>query len=454
VEREVKQPVHIIILGAGPTGLGAAYRLRELGHNNFTLYEREERVGGLAASVYDETGFTWDFGVHVLFSRSAYFNCVMDTVLSGEWIEQRRDAQIWMHGQFVPYPLQYNIHRMPNELRSECLLGLARAATRLADPPTNFLAWIVNSFGDGIARHFMVPYNEKAWAAPLDSLDVNWIAERVPRPDLKRVLANFLNSRDDDGWGPNARFRYPRVGGIGAVWRRVAEQVGLQRIALRRPVTRIDPAKRYVYFADGSDERYDALISTIPLDRLVMIAAIDSLQPATTALKSSAVHIIGIGIEGGTPARLVDRRWIYFPDPSLPFYRASVLSNFSPANAPVGHWSLLAEVSESHSRLVDRTRLVDDVVAGMRREGIIPPSSRVVSHWQHVVAPGYPTPTRDRDRALSLLLPAFEGMGIFSRGRFGAWKYEISNQDHSFLQGVELAERLILGRAETTLATI
>jgi len=447
----VKQPGRIIILGAGPTGLGAAFRLRELGYGDFVLYEREDRVGGLAASFQDAAGFTWDTGVHVLFSRSDYFNTVMDTFLDGALIEHRRDAQIWMYGQFVPYPLQYNIHRLPAELRRDCLLGLARAATSQPTPPANFLDWIVGSFGDGIAQHFMVPYNQKVWSAPLDSLDVGWIAERVPRPDLSRVLARFLDSRDDDAWGPNARFRYPRVGGIGTIWRRCAEQVGLERIVLQRPATRVDPAQRRVCFADGGDEHYDALISTIPLDRLVTMAGIEELQPAAAALKSTTVHVIGIGIEGTTPAQLVDRRWIYFPDPTLPFYRVSVLSNFSPANAPAGHWSLLAEISESGDHRVDSARLMDEVVAGLRREGIIPPFSNVVSRWYHVAAPGYPTPTQDRDRALAKLLPALEDMGIFSRGRLGAWKYEISNQDHSFLQGAELAERLVLGKAETTL---
>jgi hypothetical protein len=95
--------------------------------------------------------------------------------------------------------------------------------------------------------------------------------------------------------------------------------------------------------------------------------------------------------------------------------------------------------------------LIDEVVTGMRREGIIPAASNVVSRWYHAAAPGYPIPTQDRDGALAKLLPALEEMGIFSRGRLGAWKYEISNQDHSFLQGAELADRLVLGKAETTL---
>jgi protoporphyrinogen oxidase len=446
----VKQPGRIVILGAGPTGLGAAYRLCELGYCDFVLYEREHQVGGLAASSRDAAGFTWDTAVHVLFSRSDYFNAVMDTLLEGALIEQKRDAQIRLHGRFVPYPLQYNLHRLPEPLRRDCLLGLARAAATPRTPPGHFLDWILGSFGDGIARHFMVPYNQKVWCAPLDGLDVGWIAERVPPPDLGRVLAHFLDSRDDVGWGGNAHFRYPRAGGIGAIWRRCAEQIGLEKIVLKRLATRIDPAQKRVCFTDGGDERYDALISTLPIDRLAAMTGIEALRRAAAALRSTTVHVIGIGVEGATPAPLVDRRWIYFPDPALPFYRVSVLSNFSEANAPAGHWSLLAEVSEAPDRRVDGRRLTDDV-AGLRREGILPVSSNVVSRWYQVAAPGYPTPTQGRDRALAELLPALEGMRIFSRGRFGAWKYEISNQDDSFLQGVELADRLVHGKAETLL---
>ena len=99
--------------------------------------------------------------------------------------------------------------------------------------PANFREWIVNAFGDGIARHFMLPYNAKVWAHPLEEMDVAWVAERVPRPDLQRVLANLLDGRDDAAWGPNARFRYPKTGGIGAVWRRIAEHPRPRARALR-----------------------------------------------------------------------------------------------------------------------------------------------------------------------------------------------------------------------------
>lgn len=450
----MKQAGRIVIIGAGPCGLGAAYRLQELGYENFAVFERADTAGGLAASIRDEKGFVWDYGCHVLYSRSDYFNGVMDGVLAGEWIEQPRDAQIWMHGRFVPYPLQYNIHRLPKEIRRECVLGLARAATR-AEPAANanFHDWILGAFGEGIAEHFMLPYNQKVWAHPLESMDVGWIAERVPRPDLTRVLANFLDEKDDAAWGPNARFRYPRTGGTGAIWRDIAARVGSDRIMLGRTVTGIDPSAHLVHFADGTEEKYDSLISTMPLDSLIRLAGLDELEHVATGLSSSTVHVVGIGVEGEIPTELVERKWIYFPDHSLPFYRMTVLSNFAPSNAPAGHWSLLAEVAHSPHRPVDGARIVEDVIAGMVREDIVPPGSRIVSRFHHVAAPGYPTPTLGRNTALAELHPAIEKFGMHSRGRFGAWRYEIANQDHCFLQGAELAGRLVHGEAEPTLGS-
>ena len=64
----------IIILGAGPTGLGAAYRLKELGHENFAMYDRLGHIGGLASSYTDDAGFTWDVGGHVMFSHYKYYD--------------------------------------------------------------------------------------------------------------------------------------------------------------------------------------------------------------------------------------------------------------------------------------------------------------------------------------------------------------------------------------------
>ncbi|MCL4867219.1 MAG: FAD-dependent oxidoreductase, partial [Gemmatimonadales bacterium] len=101
-------PPRIVIIGAGPTGLGAAWRLQELGHTNWMLVEAADHPGGLAASVVDPAGFTWDLGGHVLFSHYQYFDRLMDAALGDAWAHHEREAWVWMRNRWIPYPLQNN----------------------------------------------------------------------------------------------------------------------------------------------------------------------------------------------------------------------------------------------------------------------------------------------------------------------------------------------------------
>jgi protoporphyrinogen oxidase len=144
---------------------------------------------------------------------------------------------------------------------------------------------------------------------------------------------------------------------------------------------------------------------------------------------------------------------MYFPEPGSPYYRVTVFSRYSPHNVPPGHWSLMAEVTETPARPVHAATLMDDVLAALRRDGLVGEGATVASSWHRREPHGYPTPFLGRDAVLATIQPALEELSIYSRGRFGAWKYEVSNQDHSFMQGVELADRLLAGGAEPTLRT-
>jgi hypothetical protein len=88
---------------------------------------------------------------------------------------------------------------------------------------------------------------------------------------------------------------------------------------------------------------------------------------------------------------------------------------------------------------------------GLISTGFLPDRSAVHHVWHRRLEHGYPTPTLDRDETLARLLPGLEARAVYSRGRFGAWKYEVSNQDHSFAQGVEVVDRWLSGAPETTL---
>ena len=442
----------IVIVGAGPCGLGAAWRLNELGIDSYEVFEREDYVGGLSASFVDDSGFTWDIGGHILFSHYDYFDAVMESVLPhNEWLPHQRESWIWMRNRFIPYPLQYNIGRLPAREMMECLAGLVkRGGNDLDMEKANFLDWIRNSFGDGIAKHFLVPYNRKVWAYPPEELSAGWVGERVAVPDVQRIMGNIITGRDDCSWGPNNTFRFPLNGGGGAIWRALAGRLPEKKIHLGAELVSWDAGRKVVGFADGTEVPYDYLITTIPVDRLVR-AAREPLQSVADGFVYSSAHIVGIGLEGSPPEHLRTKCWMYFPEDDNPFYRVTVFSNYSLRNVPAGgYWSLMGEISESPKKPVDRSSLIESAVKGLVNTRLIEDKARIASTWSYRAEYAYPTPFLGRDAILDTLLDELLAGGVYSRGRFGAWKYECSNQDHALMQGVEAVENILFGTPELT----
>lgn len=446
-----------VIIGSGPTGLGAAYRLKELGINDFIILEREAYVGGLATSFVDENGFLWDIGGHVQFSHYKYFDDLMVKALGEDgWLNHQRESWVWMRNRFVPYPFQNNIKYLPKEDMWKCLEGLIKLYKNpLNGKPKNFKEWIMATFGEGLAEVFMIPYNFKVWAHPAEEMNAVWVGERVAVTDLQRVTENILFDKDDFSWGPNNTFQFPKHGGTGAIWKAVGDLVGLENVALNADVQRVDPQAKQITLADGRTVGYQTLLSTIPLDKFTQ--KIDGFPERLTdraqGLKHSSTNVVGIGLKGKPKPDLAPKCWMYFPEDNSPYYRITVFSNYSPNNVPDinQYWSLMTETSESSHKPVNRETLLDDTIKALLEDGLIESEDQVVSKFLYSTDYGYPTPSVERDGILKDVLPALEPMDIYSRGRFGAWKYEVSNQDHSLMQGVEWTNRVVLGVPELTL---
>jgi len=299
-----------------------------------------------------------------------------------------------------------------------------------------------------------LPYNFKVWAYPPEQLNHSWVGERVAVVDLARVLENLVLARDDVSWGPNSVFHFPKHGGTGAIWRSCAERLPRERMHFNSQVRRVDVAKHQVHTADGNTWDYDALISTLPLTELARLTGrTELINAAENGLKYSSSNIVGIGLKGKTPEHLKTKCWMYFPEADCPFYRVTVFSNYSPFNVPdqQNTWSLMTETSESACKPVEHKTLVQKTIEGLRNTQLLN-GDEIASTWTYRAHYGYPTPSVHRDETLAEILPALEADQIYSRGRFGAWKYEVSNQDHSFMQGLEIVERLVNGRPEITFA--
>jgi protoporphyrinogen oxidase len=446
----------IVIIGAGPTGLGAAYRLKELGYDNFQMYERSPHIGGLASSFTDSAGFTWDIGGHVMFSHYKHYDDVFDKLMGKDYQLNMRECWVRMFDTWVPYPFQNNIRYLPKEVTCECLTGLIEAQTkRDYKAAKNFKEFMDAVFGDGIVKHFMKPYNFKVWAHPAELMNKEWIGERVAVLDVNRAIKNVVMGTDDFGWGPNNQFKFPLYGGTGEFYRRFGEPLE-GHVQLNKAVDFINLVKKEVRFKDGQIVQYDDLITAMPLDKLcndMLNGEVPrQIKKATASLRHSGGYMVGIGIKQPCPST---KSWMYFPEDNCPFYRVTYLSNYSPFMTPDKdcYYSLLCETSYSQFKEVDGKRIVDDTIRGLINAGLLKEEDQkdIVDTWVYHADYSYPTPSVERDSILAQAIPFLEQHNIYSRGRFGMWKYEVSNTDHTLMQGVELVNRLLLGEPEQTI---
>jgi protoporphyrinogen oxidase len=448
--------VDFLIIGAGPTGLGAAYHLRALGITNFLVVDKESVPGGLSRSHRDDQGFTWDIGGHVQFSHYDYFDKVMaEAIAPTDWVSHERESWVWMRERFIPYPFQNHLRYLPPKDLWACVEGLLEIHRRPEKPATeNFQEWIRTVFGKGIADIFLNPYNFKVWATPLTQMSTSWMGERVATTDVAKSIQNIILAKDERSWGPNHRFQFPLQGGTGNIWNQVANLVGREHFQFDTVIERVEANKKIAYAADGREIAFTHCLSLMPLSVFCQkVPALGrSLVKRAAQLRHSTTHVVGLGLRGQPAPELRTKCWMYFPESDCPFYRATLFSNYSPRNVPdiKTQWSLMLEVSESVDKPVDRARVIEEVIQGCRNTGLITARDQIISRWHYVAPFGYPVPTVERDRILNDVQPAIEKLGLFSRGRFGGWKYEVSNQDHSFMQGVEWVERILLGVPEVT----
>ncbi len=417
-----------LIIGAGPCGLGAAWRLMENNYNDFVIIEKNNYPGGLSASITDPKGFTWDIGGHVYYSKYPYFNKVFKQVLNKHFYLHQRKSYVHLFDCYIPFPFQHNIHFLPKKIYDECLMGLRK---RPSLTPKNYSQWLYAKYGKGIAHYFQIPYAKKLWAYPPEKMSFSWYRQRVAPVDVKRR---------DSSWGPNFNFAYPKSGGNGALWSKIASRINHKTI-YNNSLIQLDIKHKMAVFNSGQKINFKYLLTTIPLDELILLIK-PRLVEAKQNLEYSSVQLLGLGIKGEPPSILRDKYWLYFPDPSIPFYRANILTNFSPAMAPKKSWSILTESSFSKHRKKFRN-IKNSTIKMLVKIGFIQNINDIIDNWQFTINKAYPIPTINRDKLLGKIMPQLEANNIFSRGRFGGWKYEIGNQDHAFMQGVAWTDKYV-----------
>ncbi|MBM4037119.1 MAG: FAD-dependent oxidoreductase [Planctomycetes bacterium] len=463
----------VVILGAGLAGLSTAYHLRRGGCRDLALHEREDRPGGLCRSEARD-GFTFDYTGHFLHLRTPEMKRLASRLLGSELATVIRSSWIWSQGVFTRYPFQTHTFGLPVETVKEVLLGYIQArccrSSRLQIPdsrlksaignrqsaiPRSFERWVYETFGEGIAKHFMLPYNEKLWGIHPRLLTTEWMGRYVPPASLEQVIEGALTDKPA-GEGYNATFRYPCQGGIESLVRALAARVG--PIALGSEAVGIDLRRRRVEFADGSRADYAALVSTLPLPELVarLRGAPDRVRDAAAKLHWASLFALSLGLRAN---RTEGRQWVYVPERRFAFYRVGCFSNAARAMAPPEQAAVWSEVSYvPHCRLpIADCRLKSgignrksempsmlrrQVLDGLKEMGWLRSHRDVAAEWPLEIPYAYVTYDAHHRRATGTILRYLAKHHIHSIGRYGRWEY--SSMEDALLQGRETAQRLLV----------
>ena len=414
----------MIILGAGLAGLSAAYHLEES-----LIYEQSTHVGGRARSICRD-GFTFDQGIHVLHSKNKY---VLDLLhlLNADLEEREREAWIYHYETFTRYPFQANTYGLPIDIVKACLLGfIANDFPR--DQINTYHDWLYHQYGQGISDLLMTPYSLKFWGVHPRDMTTEWVSVRHPRPTLDEVITGAITDQEK-GFGVNAKFRYPRQGGFGAIPNAFADSIGRDHIQLGMRATRIDVNQKVIEFNDGEHTaQYDTLISTIPLPDLVELLtnAPESLRQAASLLRTNSVLVVNLGID---VPNLTEKHWIYFPEDDYIFFRISFPMNKAMNMVPPGKSSILAEISYGNGQMVDRKTIEEQVVSDLCRSGVLRDEKDVIFSDLHDIPYAYIIYDQNRKPAVRTIHDYLKKHDLYPCGRYGQWGYLWS--DEAILSG-------------------
>lgn len=506
--------VDTIVIGAGPTGLSAAYHLGE----KALLIEQNSTVGGWCRSIEDG-GFTFDMAGHIMFSKEEYVHEMYRLLLGDNVHWQDREAWVFSKNVYTRYPFQGALYGLPPEVIKECIIGAIESRYGSLEPaheppaannghthagastngaslaigrgydgkdhfepsdccgdgvietltgskeaagavtaidikskkPESFEDFIYKAWGKGIAKHFAVPYNRKLWAVPLSEMETSWLGGRVPQPDLGEIIDGAL-SPVPRPMGPNARFGYPLRGGFQALMDGFLPHLQGE-LRLNTRVAAVSPAHRTLTLENGKQLRYDHLISTMPLPTLVRLMGDEApteVQKAAEGLRHVSVRCVNLGIGR---EKLTEKHWIYYPEDPV-FHRIFVQGNASPhCNAP-GGFGLTCEITYSEYKPLPATgqELIDLCIKDCLRVGIINDDDPVWVANEVDMPYAYVVYDHSRKHNVDLIRDWLKSKNIVLSGRYSEWEYY--NSDHAFIAGKTAADQVEELRAqEATLAT-
>lgn len=440
----MKKSSDIVIIGAGLTGLTAAWRLADKGCRDILILELENRPGGLMKTrKYGSAEI--DELPHVFFTKDKRAAEIFRKMAGPVYKHSHRLGVLWKNG-YVDFPFQNNVHQLGLEDRKFVLKGLLDRMDTPEIKPRSLEEFSLRVFGAGIVELFFRPYNEKLWQAKLSEMDYKWIFLKIRLPDSSSLADSVLGGSSgkprfkqrgkSPETAPHAEFMYPKKGGIESLISGMIEHIGNSKLLYGTEVLKIDAVSRTIK-TSSCDIRYNRLISTLPLDSVTRMAGLGKCAGAAGRLKANTVLCIHYVLK---KINLPPYHWIYVPDADIPFYRLTRVDLINPAAAP-GNKVLLAECAgPSVMSRAKAENLIKNTLKCLEKSGIIRKKD-IENSWSSVHSPAYAVPHVTIEKDVSLCLENLRKAGIISAGRFGEWAFY--NMDHSMNSGIKAADEVL-----------
>ena len=450
------QETNVVVIGAGPAGLTAAYQLTKRGIST-TVLEKDQIVGGIARTE-SYNGYHFDMGGHRFFTKSHPVNQMWQDVLAEDFLRRPRMSRIYYKKKFFNYPLKPLNALMGLGFVESCLILLSYVRWQLFPHRVEetFEQWVTNRFGKRLFLTFFKTYTEKVWGIPCSELRAEWAAQRIKDLSVKTIIISMFRKPGTRIKTLIEQFDYPRLG-PGMMWRRVTEIVndGGGEVLLGRGVDRIlrkdNRVTAVVANVDGADEEYAGsnFISSMPLTEF--INKLD--PPPPQEVLDAAQHLryrdfltVCLIVN---KKHLFDDNWIYIHDPNVKVGRIQNYKNWSPEMVPDADMTGLGlEYFCNEGDELWESRDEDLIELGKREIDLLDLASSddVEQGCVFRVPKSYPVYDATYRDHLKVLQEFVSGLENFQTiGRNGLHRY--NNQDHAMLTGMLAVRNIFDGEA-------
>lgn len=411
------------VLGAGVSGLAAARLLHNAGHD-VTVCEKNETVGGLARSRFTE-GYLYDpHGGHIFNSKhQEVVDWVFSFVPKNQWQYTERNAKIFFEGKYISYPFELSLCELDIDDAVDCVYDFI--LSQQGEEPTNFRDWLTWNFGEGIANRYMIPYNEKIWAYPLEKMETQWMQGKMPLPTKKEMIRSMLLKDPKERKMPHSTFYYPLHGGIQTMVNAIAKDLDIRTKYLVNSIQ-----KKEGQWIINNDLKVDRIISTIPLPELNTAMELPSeVAESISGLKYNSLTTVLFDCP------TTDISWLYIPSHQYRSHRVMYQGTLTPHASPDN------SASCASLEIIGPRFAVSEFLA--ERDDILPKEigfTKVLD--SEFTQYAYVVHDLNYRKNLKTIFEYFDKNESFHLlGRWGTWNYK--NMDLCMLDAMNLVKKII-----------